>query len=79
MNFSIKYKDKQTKARCGKITVSGKEINTPVFMPVATQATVKALSSQELSDCGVEMIISNAYHLYLRPGKDIVEKAGRLT
>ena len=78
MNFSIKCKDKQTKARRGKITVAGKEINTPVFMPVATQATVKSLSSQELTDCGVEMIISNAYHLYLRPGKDIVEKAGGL-
>lgn len=59
------------------ITAHG-PIATPVFMPVATQATVKTMSSQELSDCGVGMIISNAYHLYLRPGREIIEKAGGL-
>jgi queuine tRNA-ribosyltransferase len=54
------------------------EVSTPVFMPVATQATVKALSSQDLADCGVQMIISNAYHLYLRPGAQIIKNAGGL-
>ena len=54
------------------------EVSTPVFMPVATQATVKTVSSSELADCGIEMIISNAYHLYMRPGKNIIEKAGGL-
>jgi len=78
MKFKIISKDTGTKARCGSIELSGKRINTPVFMPVATQGTVKTVSSQELSDCGVEMIISNAYHLYMRPGAEIVKKAGGL-
>lgn len=54
------------------------EVTTPVFMPVATQGTVKTISNQELLDCGVEMFISNAYHLYMRPGKEVIEKAGGL-
>jgi len=53
-------------------------VSTPVFMPVATQATVKAVSNQDLIDCGIEMLISNAYHLYMRPGRETIEKAGGL-
>lgn len=78
MEFTLKHKDKDTGARCGVMQTPHGEIETPVFMPVATQATVKTLSAEELSDCGVEMIISNAYHLYMRPGKDIISKAGGL-
>ena len=78
MNFTIEYKDKNSSARSGKILTQHGEVKTPVFMPVATQATVKTVSSQELTDRGVEMIISNAYHLYLRPGKDIIAGAGGL-
>ncbi len=78
MKFNIEHKDASSHARCGKITTVHGEVNTPVFMPVATRASVKAISGRELSDCGVEMIISNAYHLYLRPGQDIIEKAGGL-
>ena len=78
MKFIVNHKDKNSGARSGKIKTSHGEINTPVFMPVATQATVKTVSNRELYDCGVEMLISNAYHLYLRPGAKIMEKAGGL-
>ncbi len=78
MKFSVKHKDKNSKARYGLMKTGHGEVPTPVFMPVATQGTVKAISSQELVDCGVEMIISNAYHLYLRPGEEIIRKAGGL-
>ncbi|MFH1552998.1 MAG: tRNA guanosine(34) transglycosylase Tgt, partial [Candidatus Omnitrophota bacterium] len=78
MKFTIEHKDKSSRARCGKMLTRHGEVATPVFMPVATQATVKTVSSRELVDCGVEMIISNAYHLYLRPGKEVIEKAGGL-
>ncbi|MFC1548586.1 tRNA guanosine(34) transglycosylase Tgt [Candidatus Omnitrophota bacterium] len=76
--FSVEHKDKDSHARSGKMQTRHGEVPTPVFMPVATQATVKTLSNQELVDSGVEMIISNAYHLYLRPGKEVIEKAGGL-
>ncbi|MFH1878310.1 MAG: tRNA guanosine(34) transglycosylase Tgt [Candidatus Omnitrophota bacterium] len=78
MDFKIICADSHSKARYGKIQTSHGEVSTPLFMPVATQATVKALPNELLLDCGIEMIISNAYHLYLRPGKDIIEKAGGL-
>ncbi len=54
------------------------EVKTPVFMPVGTQATVKTISNKELKECGIEMLISNAYHLYMRPGREVIEKAGGL-
>ncbi|MFH1846915.1 MAG: tRNA guanosine(34) transglycosylase Tgt [Candidatus Omnitrophota bacterium] len=78
LKFSIKHKDKNSRARLGSLKTLHGNITTPVFMPVATRGTVKALSNQDLVDAGVEMLISNAYHLYLRPGRDIVEKAGGL-
>lgn len=53
-------------------------VRTPIFMPVGTQATVKALSPQELEECGAEIILSNAYHLYLRPGLEIIKESGGL-
>ncbi|MFH1394996.1 MAG: tRNA guanosine(34) transglycosylase Tgt [Candidatus Omnitrophota bacterium] len=78
MKFSVKYKDKNSNARTGKILTVHGEISTPVFMPVATRAAVKTITSQEMYDSGVEMLISNAYHLYLRPGEEIIKKAGGL-
>jgi queuine tRNA-ribosyltransferase len=78
MEFKIQHKDKESKARAGTMMTAHGEVATPVFMPVATQATVKALSSQDLADCGVQMIISNAYHLYMRPGSQIIKDAGGL-
>lgn len=69
---------KQSGARLGRIHTPHGTIETPVFMPVGTLATVKTMSPEELKDLGAEIILSNTYHLFLRPGHDIVEGAGGL-
>ncbi|MNT34659.1 Queuine tRNA-ribosyltransferase [compost metagenome] len=70
--------DKSTGARRGVIHTPHGDIQTPVFMPVGTQATVKSLTPEELKkDIEAQIILSNTYHLYLRPGHKIVEEAGR--
>lgn len=76
MKFEILAKD--AKARMGKITASRGVINTPAFMPVGTQATVKAMSPDEMKDIGAEIILCNTYHLYLRPGHEIIASLGGL-
>ena len=76
MKFKIDIEDKKTKARCGSLYTMHGIVRTPVFMPVATRATVKTLSSEDLLSCGIEMLITNAYHLYLKPGLDVIKKAG---
>jgi tRNA-guanine transglycosylase, queuosine-34-forming len=76
--FKLIHKDRSSKARLGKLMTAHGEVNTPIFMPVGTQATVKAISNDELLECGAEIILGNAYHLYLRPGLDIIKKAGGL-
>jgi tRNA-guanine transglycosylases, various specificities/tRNA-guanine transglycosylases, various specificities len=76
--FNILHKDKNTSARSGLITTSRGVIKTPVFMPVGTKATVKAITQQQLYDMGCEIILGNLYHLYLAPGIDIIKKAGGL-
>jgi queuine tRNA-ribosyltransferase len=76
MKFEVIKKDKRTNARIGKIKTSHGEIITPVFMPVATLANVKTMTPYELENAGVEILMSNAYHLYLRPGVDIIKSAG---
>ena len=73
--FKITHKDRQTKARTGEIKTAHGIINTPEFMPVGTQGTVKTLSNQDLDDCGAQIILSNAYHLFLRPGLDVISNA----
>ncbi len=65
-------------ARLGRLTTGHGTINTPVFMPVGTQATVKTLTPDDLYQIGVEIVLANTYHLYLRPGEDLVKKAGGL-
>ena len=65
-------------ARAGRIVLPHGEIETPVFMPVGTQGTVKAMSNEELIEIGAGIILANAYHLYLRPGVEVIEKAGGL-
>ena len=72
--YELKYESKETNARLGKITTPHGEINTPVFMPVGTQATVKTLEPHELDETNSQIILSNTYHLYLRPGREIVKK-----
>lgn len=76
--FNILHKDKTSSARSGQITTARGVINTPVFMPVGTKATVKAITQQQLYDMGCEIILGNLYHLYLAPGIDIIKKAGGL-
>ncbi len=76
MEFHILHKDESTGARTGIIETSRGRIETPAFMPVGTQGTVKALSPEDLIDAGAQIILSNTYHLYLRPGHEIVEKLG---
>jgi len=79
---AIKYrlikKDSRTNARLGILETPHGIIETPVFMPVGTQATVKAMTPEELKEIGATIILSNTYHLYLRPGHKIIEKAGGL-
>ncbi len=69
---------KQSGARLGKIYTPHGEIETPVFMPVGTQATVKAMTPEELKEIGSKIILSNTYHLYMRPGHELIDKAGGL-
>jgi len=67
-----------TRARRGRITTSHGDIETPVFMPVGTQGTVKSLTPRHLKEMGAEIILGNTYHLYLRPGMEVVEHLGGL-
>ncbi|MFH1791661.1 MAG: tRNA guanosine(34) transglycosylase Tgt [Candidatus Omnitrophota bacterium] len=78
MGFSVVKKDNSSSARAGILKTARGEVLTPVFMPVGTQATVKTLSSKELVEAGSEIILANAYHLYLRPGAGVIGKAGGL-
>ena len=68
----IKYEfiKKDGNARLGKITTTHGEFETPVFMPVGTQATVKCMTPHELKELGAKIILGNTYHLYLRPGHE---------
>jgi len=76
--FKILKKDSQSKARCGQLNLYHGIVNTPVFMPVGTNGTVKTFLPYELEDMNTQIILSNAYHLYLRPGDEIIKKAGGL-
>ena len=68
----------ETGARAGELIMPHGVVETPVFMPVGTQATVKAMTPPELEELGAQIILGNTYHLYMRPGVDIVEEAGGL-
>ena len=68
----------RSKARLGRLTTTRGVIDMPVFMPVGTQASVKALDLRELNEIGTEILLGNTYHLFLRPGMDIIRKAGGL-
>ncbi|MCX7927723.1 MAG: tRNA guanosine(34) transglycosylase Tgt [Candidatus Omnitrophica bacterium] len=77
-DFILIHKEKNCSARLGKLITPRGQIDTPVFMPVGTQATVKALTVRDLDECGAQIILSNAYHLLLRPGPEIIKNAGGL-
>ena len=70
--------DGTTRARAGRLTLTHGTVETPQFMPVGTNATVKALSPDDLRDAGASIILSNTYHLYLRPGHERIERLGGL-
>ena len=76
--FELLHVCKQTGARRGRLHTPHGVIETPIFMPVGTQATVKTMSPHELKDCGAQIILSNTYHLHLRPGEDLIDRAGGL-
>ena len=79
MKFELQYSDNKSKARAGLITTDHGQIQTPIFMPVGTQGAVKAVHMPELlNDIKAQIILGNTYHLYLRPGLDILKQAGGL-
>ncbi len=78
MKFIIENTDTLTEARTGVLTTSRGEIQTPVFMPVATRGTIRALTLRDVEEIGFDIILSNTYHLYIRPGMEIMEKMGGL-
>ena len=78
LKFEITTKSKEDSARKGRIYTAHGQIDTPAFMPVGTQATIKSLTPEELCDLGVQVILANTYHLYLRPGHDVISALGGL-
>lgn len=78
MSFEITARDPSCAARTGRLQLPHGAVETPVFMPVGTQATVKALCQQDLEQLDAQIILGNAYHLYLRPGTEIIAAAGGL-
>ena len=78
VTYELLKTDQKSKARRGRIHTPHGSIETPVFMPVGTAATVKAMRPDEVKEMGAQIILSNTYHLYLRPGHQIVKEAGGL-
>ncbi len=78
LEYKLKQKSKRNMARLGEFTFNGQVYETPMFMPVGTNATVKTLAPEELKEIGCGIILANTYHLHLHPGEDIVSKAGGL-
>lgn len=78
IRYELIKEEKHTGARLGVVHTPHGSFETPIYMPVGTLATVKSLSPEELKDMGAEIVLSNTYHLWLRPGEDIVEEAGGL-
>jgi queuine tRNA-ribosyltransferase len=77
-DFNVSATCQETRARTGVIETAHGPVRTPVFMPVGTLGTVKAMSPEELSQCGAQIILGNTYHLYLRPGCEVIDKFGGL-
>lgn len=78
VTYELIKKDSRTKARRGRVNTPHGPIETPVFMPVGTAGTVKAMKPEEVRDMGAQIILGNTYHLYLRPGHEVVKAAGGL-
>ena len=78
MRFEIFHKDLNTRARLGRIISSRGTVYTPAFFPVGTSGVVKTLSSRDLNECGVQGLLCNSYHLFLRPGIPLIKEVGGL-
>ncbi len=78
ITFELHKTDSRTGARRGTLKTPHGEIHTPIFMPVGTAATVKAMRPEQVEEMGAQIILSNTYHLYLRPGHDVIREAGGL-
>jgi len=78
MGFTVQQRDPDTKARTGLLDLPHGPVQTPVFMPVGTNATVKAITNEQLEDLGINLILGNTYHLFLRPGLEVLERSGGL-
>ncbi|MCM2357188.1 MAG: tRNA guanosine(34) transglycosylase Tgt [Geobacteraceae bacterium] len=78
IDFRLIKKDRDSAARLGSLTTPHGRIDTPIFMPVGTQATVKAMTPEELREVGAQIILANTYHLYIRPGHELVARLGGL-
>ena len=77
MKFTLQHKDPASKARAGELATDHGVIRTPIFMPVGTAATVKGIFHRDVRDeARAQIILANTYHLYMRPGMEIIEKAG---
>ncbi|HOM71439.1 MAG TPA: tRNA-guanine transglycosylase, partial [Armatimonadota bacterium] len=76
IEFSIISESTECRARRGILKLPHATVETPVFMPVGTQATVKSMTQEELQEIGFKIILGNTYHLYLRPGHKVIERAG---
>jgi len=77
-NFSVTAESTETRARTGTLTTARGRVETPIFMPVGTVGSVKAVSPEDLEACGAQMILGNTYHLYLRPGCEVLDRFGGL-
>src|SRR5689334_15401089 len=78
LKFQIVACDPKTRARAGLLSTAHGAVETPAFMPVGTAGSVKGMSQEELERLGVQILLANTYHLYLRPGHDLVRRAGGL-
>ena len=74
----FKLINKKAGRRIGEIQTKNGVVKTPVFMPIATKGAVKSLTSEELKDLGADLILGNTYHLWLRPGADVIKRIGGL-
>ncbi len=78
MRFTVEHSDAHSEARAGMLSLPHGDVPTPVFMPVGTQGTVKAMTMRDIEDTDARIILNNTYHLFLRPGLELLEKAGGL-
>ena len=78
VNYELVAEDRKTGARAGLLHTPHGVFKTPMFMPVGTQATVKTVTPEELEEMGAQIILSNTYHLFLRPGTELIHEAGEL-